>query len=143
MRTASEAIRKAASMHFVLGHHTTPIATDAEGISEELATEIAEFLDSLLAQGEGAPEASGGQDAEVIIVDQNEDSRLDAVLAHLLLDLRAGPVHQDDAHLEAHEDVDVVRELLELAAALPPHMEETFTFFGFDKPKPPPCRRLR
>ena len=32
---------------------------------------------------------------------------------------------------------------LELAAPLPPHMEETFTFFGFDKPKPPPCRRLR
>lgn len=32
---------------------------------------------------------------------------------------------------------------LELAAALPPHMTETFTFFGFDKPKPPPCRRIR
>jgi glycosyltransferase involved in cell wall biosynthesis len=36
-------------------------------------TEIAEFLDALLAQGRN--------DAEVIVVDQNEDARLDAVLA--------------------------------------------------------------
>lgn len=33
--------------------------------------------------------------------------------------------------------------LLELAAPLPPHMAETFLFFGFDRPKPPPCRHLR
>jgi len=32
---------------------------------------------------------------------------------------------------------------LELAAPLPPHMDETFLFLGFDRPKPPPCRRLR
>lgn len=33
--------------------------------------------------------------------------------------------------------------LLELAAPLPPHMSDSFAFFGFDRPKPPPCRRLR
>ncbi len=32
---------------------------------------------------------------------------------------------------------------LELAAPLPPHMSETFAFLGFDRPKPPPCRRVR
>jgi 23S rRNA pseudouridine955/2504/2580 synthase len=33
--------------------------------------------------------------------------------------------------------------VLELAAPLPPHMKETFTFLGFDKPRTPPCRRVR
>jgi 23S rRNA pseudouridine955/2504/2580 synthase len=33
--------------------------------------------------------------------------------------------------------------VLEAAAGLPPHMEETFTFFGFDKPKTPPARWRR
>lgn len=32
---------------------------------------------------------------------------------------------------------------LELAAPLPAHMKETFTFLGFDKPRTPPCRRVR
>jgi 23S rRNA pseudouridine955/2504/2580 synthase len=32
--------------------------------------------------------------------------------------------------------------ILELAAPLPPHMAETFAFFGFDRPRTPPCRRL-
>jgi 23S rRNA pseudouridine955/2504/2580 synthase len=32
---------------------------------------------------------------------------------------------------------------LEVAAPLPPHMQETFTFFGFDRPRTPPTRRLR
>lgn len=30
---------------------------------------------------------------------------------------------------------------LDLAAPLPPHMKETFTFLGFDKPRTPACRR--
>ena len=33
------------------------------------------------------------------------------------------------------------RGTLELAAALPPHMKETFAFLGFDRPRTPPCRR--
>jgi 23S rRNA pseudouridine955/2504/2580 synthase len=33
--------------------------------------------------------------------------------------------------------------VLELAAPLPPHMKETFTFLGFDRPRTPPCRRVR
>lgn len=32
---------------------------------------------------------------------------------------------------------------LEVAAPLPPHMAETFRFFGFDQPKVPPARRVR
>ncbi len=32
--------------------------------------------------------------------------------------------------------------VLELAAALPPHMKETFAFLGFDRPRTPPCRRV-
>ncbi len=31
--------------------------------------------------------------------------------------------------------------VLEVAAPLPPHMEETFAFFGFDRPRAPPPRR--
>ncbi len=31
--------------------------------------------------------------------------------------------------------------MLEVAAPLPPHMQETFAFFGFDRPRPPPPRR--
>jgi 23S rRNA pseudouridine955/2504/2580 synthase len=33
--------------------------------------------------------------------------------------------------------------VLELAAPLPPHMKETFAFLGFDRPRTPPCRRIR
>lgn len=33
--------------------------------------------------------------------------------------------------------------VLELAAPLPPHMRETFAFLGFDRPRTPPCRRIR
>lgn len=33
--------------------------------------------------------------------------------------------------------------VLELAAPLPPHMKETFAFLGFDRPRTPPCRRVR
>jgi 23S rRNA pseudouridine955/2504/2580 synthase len=33
--------------------------------------------------------------------------------------------------------------MLELAAPLPPHMKDTFVFLGFDRPRTPPCRRLR
>lgn len=33
--------------------------------------------------------------------------------------------------------------MVELAAPLPPHMKDTFTFLGFDKPRTPPCRRVR
>lgn len=33
--------------------------------------------------------------------------------------------------------------VLELAAPLPPHMKETFGFLGFDRPRTPPCRRVR
>jgi 23S rRNA pseudouridine955/2504/2580 synthase len=33
--------------------------------------------------------------------------------------------------------------VLELAAPLPPHMKETFTFLGFDRPRTPACRRVR
>jgi len=33
--------------------------------------------------------------------------------------------------------------VLELAAPLPAHMKETFAFLGFDRPRTPPCRRLR
>ena len=32
---------------------------------------------------------------------------------------------------------------LEVAAPLPPHMKETFGFFGFEAPRPPPARRVR
>jgi 23S rRNA pseudouridine955/2504/2580 synthase len=32
---------------------------------------------------------------------------------------------------------------LEVAAALPPHMRETFAFLGFDRPRTPQARRLR
>lgn len=32
---------------------------------------------------------------------------------------------------------------LELAAPLPSHMSDSFAFLGFDRPKTPPCRRLR
>jgi 23S rRNA pseudouridine955/2504/2580 synthase len=31
--------------------------------------------------------------------------------------------------------------MLEVAAPLPPHMEQTFAFLGFDRPRPPPPRR--
>jgi len=33
--------------------------------------------------------------------------------------------------------------VLELAAPLPPHMKDTFAFLGFDRPRTPPCRRIR
>jgi 23S rRNA pseudouridine955/2504/2580 synthase len=33
--------------------------------------------------------------------------------------------------------------VLELAAPLPPHMDETFAFLGFDRPRTPPARRTR
>ena len=31
---------------------------------------------------------------------------------------------------------------LEVAAPLPPHMKETFAYFGFEAPRPPTPRRL-
>ena len=60
-------------------------------------------------------------------------ARRHAVLAHLLLDLRARAVHQHHAHLQAHQHVDVVGELLELAVG------EHLAAEGDDERRPAPA----